>query len=65
MSDSDATTRRVILDLEPSLDSIRGSIGGDDGARRFEGWLDLSTLLDEIRPRPNSHGPASTEDATP
>lgn len=43
--------KRVILDLEPS-DSIRGSVAYDDTAvRAFHGWLELSALLDRIRPR--------------
>jgi len=42
----------VILDLEPTPDSIRGSVAFDDTSpREFQGWLELSALLDRIRPR--------------
>ncbi|MGH8961955.1 MAG: hypothetical protein ACRDWT_12340 [Jatrophihabitantaceae bacterium] len=44
--------KRVILELEPSADSIRGSLACEDTAvRDFHGWLELTALLDRIRPR--------------
>lgn len=47
-------TRRVIIDLEPTEDnSIRGSLDvGDTGRQDFHGWLELSALLDQVRPKP-------------
>lgn len=47
-----SVVKRVILDLEPTDDSIRGSAAYDDtSAREFHGWLELSALLERIRPR--------------
>jgi hypothetical protein len=47
-----SAVKRVILDLEPSTDSIRGSAEYDGtSVREFQGWLELSALLDRIRPR--------------
>jgi hypothetical protein len=45
-------THRVVIDLEPTADSIRGFL--DDGRavpQHFHGWLELSALLDRVRPR--------------
>ena len=44
--------RRIVLELEPTDDGIRGALASDDGAfQPFEGWLELSALLDGVRPR--------------
>jgi hypothetical protein len=45
-------THRVIIELEPTAETIRGSL--DDGRavpQHFHGWLELSALLDQVRPR--------------
>lgn len=45
---------RVVLDLEPHPDTIRGWIGyPDDVAVRFYGWLEMSSHLDRLRPLPH------------
>jgi hypothetical protein len=61
MDDGNLAAQRVVLYLEPSQDSIRGSMSADDGLRRFEGWLDLSALLDEVRPRATPNAPSTQE----
>lgn len=44
--------RRIVLELEPTHDGIRGALATDDGLfQPFEGWLELSALLDGVRPR--------------
>ena len=44
--------RRIVLELEPTDDGIRGVLAADDGMLQpFEGWLELSALLDGVRPR--------------
>ena len=41
------------MDLEPTQNSIRGALFDDNAApKQFHGWLELSELLEEIRPRP-------------
>lgn len=66
---SRAANRRVVLELEPAQDRIRGRVSdadySDGGARSFDGWLELSTLLDAMRPRPDSAHQPSTEDVAP
>lgn len=59
----------MVVDLEPAQDSIRGRVTDADDAdgpdRSFEGWLELSALLDGLRPRPDTQLTYSIEDATP
>ena len=66
MSSGTTITRRVVLELEPAQDSIRGRVmDADDQTRSFDGWLELSAVLDVLRPRPNLQPPNSSEDAIP
>ena len=66
MSSSTSTTRRVVLELEPAQDSIRGrALDADDQSRSFDGWLELSNVLDVLRPRPDSQRADPTADTTP
>lgn len=69
MSPQIVAHRRVVLDLEPAQDSIRGRIvDGDDAgqqSRSFEGWLELSALLDGLRPKPERQDPNPNQDARP
>jgi hypothetical protein len=59
-----SVNRRVILDLEPAADSIRGSAAFDDAPpREFQGWLELSALLDRIRPRSGDTADEPSSDA--
>lgn len=45
---------RVVLDLEPHPDTVRGWIGcADETAVPFHGWLELSSHLDRLRPLPD------------
>ena len=51
-------THRVIIDLEPTADnSIRGCLdAGHAVPQDFHGWLELSALLDQVRPKPAGVG---------
>lgn len=52
MSES-SEARRIVLDLEPHPDTVRGWIGfADDAPVQFHGWLELSSHLDRLRPVP-------------
>lgn len=43
---------RIVLDLEPTADGIRGQVATEDGSSTpFSGWLELSALLERVRPR--------------
>jgi hypothetical protein len=55
MSSRTTVSRRVILELEPVQDSIRGrALDADEHYRTFDGWLELSAVLEKLRPRPDS-----------
>jgi hypothetical protein len=41
---------RLVLDVEPDAEPIRGTVRDADGAERaFVGWLALVGVLDELR----------------
>lgn len=44
---------RVIIDIEPGSMPIRGivTVPDGDGPTAFEGWMDLTGLLEELRSR--------------
>jgi hypothetical protein len=49
MPDTPETTR-VTLELDVAAGGIRGLVESSDGRpRAFEGWLELSALLDQAR----------------
>jgi hypothetical protein len=43
----------VVLDLDPRSEPIRGRVlpgcGGDEEARAFSGWVELSSLIEQLR----------------
>lgn len=44
---------RLVLHLLDGTDTIEGRLEDDAGRERpFRGWLELTALLDETRPRP-------------
>jgi len=44
---------RVVLDLDPASEPIRGRVtpehDGDGGAHPFSGWIELSSLIEQMR----------------
>jgi hypothetical protein len=47
---------RIMLELEPGADPIRGSIEHPDGSRQpFWGWLELSAELRRVTDQPDAH----------
>jgi hypothetical protein len=53
---TDAPTQRIVLELEAG-EPIHGRlVASSEPARRFHGWLQLTALLDRLRPAESSPG---------
>jgi hypothetical protein len=53
---------RLVLDLDPLSAPIQGRVlvecGHDADARAFSGWIELSSLIEQIRAEVSIHGGA-------
>lgn len=59
---------RVVVELDPASEWIRGVVLADDGEWRFDGWMQFTARLEDIRaaaavpssgesPEPGTEGP--------
>ena len=49
---------RVVLDLDPLSEPIRGRVAaeGDGNPQAFSGWIELSSLIEQMRAAADTEG---------